>query len=336
MRVGVENRRKKNRLGILLTIRRWLLDWLNKETRSSQRYQCNFKRLMADIRPCDVLLVEGHSRASRIIKALSHSQWTHSAIYIGRFKDIEDPALRKRVLAFYPARPNDRLLVEPLLGKGTVITPLKRYRYENYRVCRPSGLSAKDAQKVLAHVINHVGLAYHVRQMVEMAFYSLSFNMLPRRWLASLYTRQEGIPDRTLCSTMIASAFALVNYPIQPIVRYENDGRVHLYHRNSLIYVPKDFDTSPYFDTLKFPHPVLDNPTLYNKLPWDDKGIVCNSENECFLPTASIVQGNQGEGIAVLLFRMVSSLLAIFIYAVKFPVRLLRIPVAANGNDRPG
>jgi hypothetical protein len=69
---------------------KWLISWLNAERTANDQTFCNFKQLSSEIRPCDVLLVEGRTRASQIIKTLTQSIWTHSAIYIGRLSDIQD------------------------------------------------------------------------------------------------------------------------------------------------------------------------------------------------------------------------------------------------------
>ncbi|MEW5756965.1 MAG: YiiX/YebB-like N1pC/P60 family cysteine hydrolase [Pseudomonadota bacterium] len=283
MKTGTLNNKTRNGMEIKSMLRQWLVHWLSKESTPIPRYQCDFKRLLVEIRPCDVLLVEGHSRASKLIKAVTQSIWSHSAIYIGRLKDIHDADLRERILQFYPAKENERLLIEPLLTRGTVISPLKKYRHHHLRLCRPRGLTQTDAQKIIRHVIDHLGLDYNLRQMFDLARFVIPLSILPRRWHSSLYAHTLGIPDKTICSSMIASAFSAVHYPILPIVRHEKFGDMRLYNRNNAVYLPKDFDTSPYFDILKYPYPALNGTAFYQQLPWDDQGIICNAENECFI-----------------------------------------------------
>jgi len=41
------------------------------------------ERLLATLRPGDVLLVEGNSRVSTAIKYLTQSTWSHAALYVG-------------------------------------------------------------------------------------------------------------------------------------------------------------------------------------------------------------------------------------------------------------
>ncbi len=264
---------------------KWLINWLNKETNLGGQAFCDFKRLSLEILPCDVVLVEGRTRASQLIKTVTQSIWTHSAIYIGRLRDIHNDDLRERILEFYPAHPNERLLIEPLLGKGTIVTPLKKYMHDHLRICRPRGLSVPDRHYITRHVVGHLGLDYNIRQLLDLARFSMPYTILPRRWRSSLFEHQPGIPNKTVCSSMIASAFTEVQYPIHPIVHHKKDGRLRLYKRNTRMYMPKDFDTSPYFDVIKYPFIGLDDPSLYRQLPWDNNGMICNTERDCFIPT---------------------------------------------------
>ena len=103
---------------------KWLGDkvirWLVHERESAGTPFCDFNRLSFEIRPCDVLLVEGRSRVSEVIKNLTQSIWTHSALYIGRLHDIQDPQLREHIARFHHGDPDVQLIIEPLLGEGTV------------------------------------------------------------------------------------------------------------------------------------------------------------------------------------------------------------------------
>lgn len=55
------------------------------------------------------------------------SPWTHAALYIGRVNDIRDPKARSR-LAYYDGDLSEPLVIESLLGQGTIVTPLRHYR----------------------------------------------------------------------------------------------------------------------------------------------------------------------------------------------------------------
>ena len=263
---------------------RQVIDWLIREDEPSGVPQCDFERLSFEIRPCDVLLVEGRARVSEVIKTITQSQWTHSALYIGRLHDIEDENVREHVSWLYDGDPSDRLIIEPLLGEGTVVSPLKKYAGEHVRICRPAGLSRADAGRVLAFAVKHLGREYDVRQLLDLARFLFPYGIIPRRWRSSLFEHNIGMPTRTVCSTMIASAFSSVHFPILPVIHREENGAIKLYKRNTRLYVPRDFDTSPYFEIIKYPLLGLNDLAVYRQLPWDTDGVICNDENECFIP----------------------------------------------------
>lgn len=269
-------------------LRSWLSkrisDWLVKETPTSSSPLCNFDRLSYEIRPADVLLVEGRSRISEVIKLITQSPWSHTALYIGRLHDIEDPRRRELILQYYPAEPDEPLIVEAILGKGTIITPLSAYNKDHLRICRPHGLVPNHAQQVSNFAIDNLGTEYDVRQLLDLARFLFPYGILPRRWRSSLFDYNTKTPTHTVCSTMIAQAFMSVSFPILPIISHEDNGDVRLYQRNPRRFTPRDFDYSPYFDIIKYPYINLDRTTLYEQLPWNDDGVVCNDESDCFVP----------------------------------------------------
>ena len=67
-----------------------LINWLNHESSPSPLPLCDFERFRHELKPCDVILVEGRSRVSGVIRLITASPWTHAALYIGRIHDIED------------------------------------------------------------------------------------------------------------------------------------------------------------------------------------------------------------------------------------------------------
>ena len=111
--------------------------WLTRDGPPPATPLCDFNRLRFEIRPGDVILVEGRSRVAEVIKIITQSSWSHAAIYIGRLFDIHDPELRARVEAVYSGDPSDQLILEALLGEGTIIAPLSKYKEDHldYRYC---------------------------------------------------------------------------------------------------------------------------------------------------------------------------------------------------------
>lgn len=262
-----------------------IVHWLIAEKASESRPLCDFERVRYEIRPCDVLLVEGRSRVSEIIKTITQSPWSHSALYIGRIHDIDDPELRQRVQSIYRGDPDEQLLIEAWLGQGTVVESLNKYRHDTLRICRPDGLSRQDAQRVMRYALGHLGFDYDLRQLLDLARFLFPYGVLPRRWRSSLFERHAGSPTRAVCSSMIAAAFASVKFPIIPVLHQREDGSVRMIPRNTRLYTPRDFDYSPYFDIIKCPPMHFDDRPLYQKLPWDRKGRVCNAEGDCYVPT---------------------------------------------------
>jgi hypothetical protein len=243
----------------------------------------DFDRLRYEVRPADVLLVEGSSRVAEVIKLITQSPWTHSALYVGRLYDIDDPAARERILASYPGDPEEQLVVEALLGDGTIVSPLAKYRGRHLRICRPKGLARADAQRVIGFAVRRLGNGYDLRHLLDLARFLFPYGVLPRRWRSTLFEYDVGEPTRTLCCSMLAEAFNAVHFPILPFIERCDDGSVRLYKRNPRLVTPKDFDTSPYFDIVKYPFLGLDDLPLYRQLPWNTDGLVCNAPGDCYL-----------------------------------------------------
>ncbi|WP_457675834.1 YiiX/YebB-like N1pC/P60 family cysteine hydrolase [Thiolapillus sp.] len=247
----------------------WSMNWLTRDGPLPETPLCDFNRLRFELRPCDVLLVEGRSRLSEVIKLITQSPWSHSALYIGRLFDIRNPRLRVVIEANFEGDPEEQLVIEAVLGKGTVITPLSAYRNEHLRICRPDGLSADDAQQVLAYAIGKLGNDYDIRQIMDLARFFFPWAILPRRWRSSLFQHNAGDATRTVCSTLLAEAFSQVDFPILPFIDRGDDGSLRLFKRNPKLFAPRDFDYSPYFSIIKYPYLGMNDLGLYRRLPWD-------------------------------------------------------------------
>jgi hypothetical protein len=261
-----------------------IVNWLTAEHASVAPPLCDFDRSRYEIRPCDVLLVEGRSRVSEIIRTVTQSPWSHSALYIGRIHDIDDEELREKVLSFYDGDPSEQLIIEAWLGEGTVVNPLSKYRFDSLRVCRPGGLSRQDAQHVLKFALQHLGFDYDLRQLLDLARFLFPYSVIPRRWRSSLFQHNAGSPTRSVCSSMIAAAFSAVKFPVLPVLEQDVDGTLRMVPRNTRLFTPRDFDYSPYFDIIKCPHLHFGKHASYRELPWDPDGRVCNKEGDCYIP----------------------------------------------------
>ena len=278
---------------IVIQARNFLWDkfvfWLTFETPNDGPKLSEFNRLRYALKPGDVLLVEGRSRVADIIKLIAQSRWTHSMLYIGRIHDIVDHELRKRVAMYYDFHDDEHLIIESLLGKGTIVTSLEKYSDDHLRICRPTALTHADSQKVIEYAILQLGTDYNVRHLLDLARFMFPYGILPKRWRSTLFQHNAGVPTETICSTMMAEAFASVQFPIQPILHKDKDGQLKLYRPNSKLITPPDFDYSPYFDVIKYPMLDFDELAVYRKLPWDRHGVHCDKNGDCFVENPFIV-----------------------------------------------
>ena len=242
--------------------------WLQRRRPPSNIPLSDFERVRHELKPGDVLLVEGRSRISDVIKVVTQSPWSHATLYIGRLHDIENDTSRAALIRRSAFAPSTQLVVESQLGTGTLVRALTEYADDHLRICRPVGLSAEDAQTITAHAIKSLGLDYDVRQIFDLARFLFPWGVLPRRWRSSLFRTRAGSETRTVCSTMIAEAFAAVEFPILPLVQRSEQNRIRLYRRNPKLCTPSDFDYSPYFEIIKYPFYDFADVPGYKLLPW--------------------------------------------------------------------
>jgi hypothetical protein len=249
--------------------------WLTNEPPSTEIMPYDFSRLKYEIKPGDVLLIEGRSRVSSIIRAITQSSWTHAALYIGRLIDFEDDEMRNIIRQHTNAKDNVRLIVEGVLGQGTIISTLSSYRNHHIRICRPIGLTPSDTHLVINYAVRAVGQPYNVRQLLDLARFLLPWSILPRRWGSSLFRTSSGEIESGICSSLIAEAFTSVQFPILPFVVPDEGNGVEVFHRNPHLFTPKDFDYSPYFEIIKYPLFNPDEPLpYYRRLPWTKSGFL--------------------------------------------------------------
>ncbi len=258
------------------------VNWLTYESPNHKTPLTSFERLRYELRPGDVLLVEGRSNVAEIIKSITQSMWTHSFFYIGRLHDIDDPILRDQIQKFRHCNPNEQLIIEAMLGKGIIVSSIDDYQGEHLRICRPRGITRKDSQTAVKYAINQLGKDYNVRQIMDLARFMFPYWFLPKRWRSSLFEHNAGRPTKTVCSTMIAEAFAKVRFPIIPVIHQDKDGKLSLIRSNSKLITPRDFDHSPYFDVIKYPILDFDELGIYRKLPWDQTSVHSNALGDSF------------------------------------------------------
>jgi hypothetical protein len=247
----------------------WLVGRITRPRAEYRRYVFNDpQKLKSRIRPGDVVLVDGDQRVSQVVKYLTMSPWSHSAIYVGsRF--LRDPSQRDEIRRQFGTEAR-YLVVEALVDRGVVLSPLVKYIDFNIRVCRPAGLTPVQIETVLDEVIARMGFHYDRRNILDLFRYLMPLRLIPMRLREDALHFGSGKDTETICSSFLAEAFAKVGLTILPLHirrRTVKRGRLReavfgrptrtaysgfLRARHPSLCVPQDFDLSPYFDVVKF------------------------------------------------------------------------------------
>ena len=231
---------------------RGLVRYLTAELPSYQRRVPNdLDRLRAELRPGDVVLVEGKSRISRVIMTLTQSSWSHAGMYIG------DALLRwggphaEAALDRFGSEAA-HLVLESDMAEGVRVQPVASYADHNLRICRPLGLSADSLEQVVAEMLRHLGVRYDRRNIFDLGRYLTPFHLLPVRWRRRPLYLGSSSSREVICSALIAKAFYQVGYPVHPIVGPAGGaGRRAMIARHPSYIMPRDFDLSANFQILK-------------------------------------------------------------------------------------
>ncbi len=214
------------------------------------------------LQPGDVLLIEGNQKVSAAIKYLTQSTWSHAALYVGD------------ALAETNEENGGKCLVEVDLGIGCAASPLSKYESYNTRICRPYNLTPEDRQAVVKFMVDHIGIKYDTRNILDMARYLFPTPPIPVRWRRRMIQMGAGEPTRAICSSLIAQAFQKVRYPILPRIERKTGHRAAtspysrreiLHIRHHSLFTPRDFDLSPYFAVIK---PTIEYGFDYKRVKW--------------------------------------------------------------------
>jgi Permuted papain-like amidase enzyme, YaeF/YiiX, C92 family len=243
---------------VLDTIGRVIARYLEKPVQGYEPFTpSDPAALRKSLEPGDVLLVEGNSHISRVIKYLTQSTWSHAALYVGPIEGVNT----------HEGEPH--VLIEAEIGEGVVSAPLSKYYPYHTRICRPVGLSQEDCRTVCNYATQRIGFGYDLRNIVDLMRYLVPLPV-PQRWRRRMLALGSGTPTRIICSALIAQAFEAVRYPILPkVTRLESESarRELLEIRHSSLYAPRDFDISPYFKIVK---PTLLEDFNYKRMDWAD------------------------------------------------------------------
>ncbi len=232
---------------------RLLVKFITRPSRGYRTFSVHdASQLNEVIQACDVLLVEGNQWISGAIKYLTQSTWSHAAIYVGDIIDVD-------------SKGEPKVLIEADIREGVIGVPLSKYAYLNTRICRPLGLSDEDKSRVITFMMRNLGSAYDLKNVVDLARYLLPTPPVPVRFRRRLIGFGSGDPTKAICYSLIAQAFQRVHYPILPEVADEKQESYRIKH--STLFVPRDFDISPYFSVVK---PTIEKAYNYQAIKWED------------------------------------------------------------------
>ncbi len=284
---------EQRKVGLISRILRGLSDYaLGLLTKPIKTYALHVPNDMAAlkryIRKGDVVLVEGNERISECIKYLSQSSWSHSALYVGDEPIRRNPPHKAGFVERFGEEASF-LMVEALVETGVVLSPLAKYRDFNIRICRPFNLSSADLAEVMDEALRSVGDTYDVRNVIDLARYFLPVSLVPARFRRQALQFGSGEATRVICSSLIASAFHRVRFPIVPSYELLPVGTPPAAKRrlwsigarnaapqfgvlrmvSPTLITPRDFDLSPYFEIIKFN--IIENMRFdYHKIMWAD------------------------------------------------------------------
>ncbi|NNM51684.1 MAG: lipo-like protein [Pseudomonadales bacterium] len=232
-------------------ILRWLGGWLARYL--SRRHHIHgtapgtsIEQLRRHIKPGDVLLVEGDTRISQAIKYLTQSTWSHAALYVGEYLQVG-------------GNTSHHCFIEADTVDGVRSIGFEEYQGMHLRICRPLHLNDKDLQHLIHYAISRIGHHYDLRNVVDLARYLIPTPPVPQRFRRRMLALGSGDPSQAICSSLIAQSFQSIRYPILPLIEQKQGSDMNcpeciqeiLHVRHHSLFVPRDFDVSPFFQVIK-------------------------------------------------------------------------------------
>jgi hypothetical protein len=145
------------------------------------------------------------------------------------------------------------------MERGVRAFPIEELEGLHLRICRPEGLTPQDARQVVSYVLGRLGDRYDLKNVFDLARYLLPIPPVPTSWRRRMLALGSSGPTRAICSTLIAEAFETAGFPVLPFVGSKeaawpssSDSIREVQHiRHYRLFVPRDFDVSPYFTIIK-------------------------------------------------------------------------------------
>lgn len=170
--------------------------------------------LSALLRPGDVLLTEGNSRAAALVRRLTRSPWAHVSMYVGPLEAGDDP----------------RCIVEADISAGVRAVPLSRFKGQRARIVRPLGLDQSDCRRLADWLLGRIGSPYDLAHAWALCRFFLR--------IPAPHTMVQDA-KRFICSSLLVQAFVFVGYPIAT--------------SQARSVVPRDFESAAGFEVVIAP-----------------------------------------------------------------------------------
>lgn len=265
---------------VLQRILAFFVGWLNRQKEPREHALCDFDRVRSELRPGDVILLEGRSVAERILKTVTLSPWTHAALYIGRPLELEDSDLKNTLSNFFSAASDTPLIIETRLGRGVQVRPLLDLEHDHIRICRPKGLAPKDVQQVIRFAINRLGSFQNGTYLMDLTRFLFPWGLLPSGWRLPLFRRWPGRHTKNLSSSFIAESFGFIQFPVYPLVKITTDQGTQLWRRHPRLCLPYEIDMSPNFEIVKYPFLDFRQYDHDRMIPWKGSGLYSGVEQD--------------------------------------------------------
>jgi uncharacterized protein YycO len=141
------------------------------------------------LRPGDVILTEGNTRAAALVRRVTRSPWAHVSVYVGPLEAGDDP----------------RCIVEADILAGVRAVPLSEFKGQRARIVRPLSLNETDRRRLADWLVSRIGDPY-----------DLAYACALGRWLLKLPAPRTILQDakRFVCSSLLVQAFLFVGHPM--------------------------------------------------------------------------------------------------------------------------
>ena len=184
---------------------------------------------LAAILDCgDVLLTEGNTRVAALIMRVTRSTWSHVSMYVGPLEEGPDP----------------RCIVEADMAAGVRSIRLSELDAVHVRVLRPTGLNEMRRRQLTEWVVSRIGSGYDLAHAWVLGRRLL--RLAPSSRLRPTPSRIHDGAKRFICCTLLAHAFALVDFPILPAQTRASRSAVSDHHTLT----PGDFEFASAFEVV--------------------------------------------------------------------------------------